>query len=798
GAIDRILAANHGSDDAAAAANSSAAAGELYAAAPYALSVDQAKAEGLRQADQAEEIFSRIFTLFALFAAGVGLLLVFLIFTILAAERRPEMGISRVIGMKRRDLIVLYLHEGTAYALVAAGLGVGLGIGIGASIVDLLNRVLTNYGFGLAFVVHPRVAAIAYGLGLLATWLTVMLACWWATRLTIASAIRDLPEPEEAPISAARLLLLPWGRLYRAMVYSRRPGYRMRAARRFAADLTASLLGAALAFCLRGPGLTLIGLLIARLSAAAGQSSVFAIGVTMALLGMTPTMRCLLRALRVRMRTADRISFTLAGALLVAYWSLPASAPARLGLPPLQTGIEIFFLAGVTMVLGAVWIAMYNLDALLRPLATVPRLPGRLTAAVRTAAAYTLHRPARTGLILAMFALVSFTLTVMEVVTDALQRDYGDVAAQTGGFDIRGDLLYNDPITSLKSAMRHSPYVDAHAFSFAGSQGYEPVGVVQLSAARPSWRLTYADVLAGDFLQGTTFHLLSRAAGYTSDAAVWTALRKQPGLALIGSDLLSGDVGAGLPTGGAGVPPPYTLGLPMAAGFAPVDVWMADPRGGSAIKLRIIGVADDAAGRHGGLIVPARALTRGGIPPILATQYFRVRPGQDVTRQARAIGSAFLEHGLQTTVLVNAVWAQRGPKILLARLLQGFVGLVLLLGIAGLAATALRSVAERRQQIGMMRALGMPRMVIRLAFLLESSMVALAGLGIGVALGLLLARNLFLADFFEQYQTGLTMRVPWEELGLIVVATYLAAMLATFLPAVFAGRVSPVEALIDR
>jgi ABC-type lipoprotein release transport system permease subunit len=65
-------------------------------------------------------------------------------------------------------------------------------------------------------------------------------------------------------------------------------------------------------------------------------------------------------------------------------------------------------------------------------------------------------------------------------------------------------------------------------------------------------------------------------------------------------------------------------------------------------------------------------------------------------------------------------------------------------------------------------------------------------------LGLLLARNLFLADFFEQYQTGLTMRVPWVELGAIVLATYLAAMLATFLPAVFAGRVSPVEALMDR
>jgi putative ABC transport system permease protein len=272
GEIDRILVVNRGVDADAEAANSFAARQELYGAAPYNLSVDDAKAEGLREADAAEEIFSRIFTLFALFTAGVGLLLVFLIFTILAAERRPEMGIGRVVGMKRRDLIVQYLFEGTIYALVAAGLGVGLGIAIGASIVALLDRVLDNYGFGLAFVVHPRVAAISYGLGLLATWLTVLLACWWATRLTISSAIRDLPEPDDASPNTRRMLLRPWIRLVRALIQNRGIGRRLRAMRRFAGDLALSLLGAVLALCLRGPGLTVIGLLIARLSADAGQS----------------------------------------------------------------------------------------------------------------------------------------------------------------------------------------------------------------------------------------------------------------------------------------------------------------------------------------------------------------------------------------------------------------------------------------------------------------------------------------------------------------------------------------------
>ena len=785
-AIDRILVVNRGTDDAAAAEASDAAASELYTAAPANLAIDKAKARGLRRAEQAQEIFSRIFTLFALFAAGVGLLLVFLIFTILAADRRPEMGIGRVVGLKRRDLVWMYLYEGTAYALIASALGLALGIGIGAGIVGALNLLLSNYGFTIQFVLHGRATAISYALGLLATWVTVVLACWWATRLTITSAIRDLPEPPELSPGPIRALLQPW---------RHRPSSLPRLIR----SALGSLVATAVALCLRGPGLLILGVAMAWFGVEQDATGPFAAGLTLAILGLTLAARALLRLTRSTPLLADRIAFSLGGALLVGYWSLPADAPTRLGLPALHAGIELFFLGGVAMVLGAVWLAMYNLDILVRPLAGALRLPGRTTAAVRTAVAYTLHRPARTGLILAMFGLVSFTLTVMAVVTDALQRTYGDVQAQTGGFDIRGDLLYDAPIGSLPAALRQGADIDPRAFSFAGSQTFQPVGVVQLSAPQPGWRLAYADVLDGDFLRGTGFALQYRAAGYPTDAAVWAALRHRPGVALIGSDLLPGAISplSSLPAG-AGLPALYTANWAGRPGFRPFSIWLADPRGGRSIKLRIIGVADDSDGRHGGVIVPNAALNRGGIPLVLATSYFRVRPGQDATAQARRLGSHFLEHGMQTTVLQNAVWVERGPKILLARLLQGFVGLVLLLGIAGLAATALRSVVERRQQIGMMRALGMPRRVIRLAFVLESSAIALAGLGIGVTLGLLLARNLFLADFFEQYQTGLTMQVPWRELSYVVAFTYLASLAATLIPAHLAGHVPPAEALMDR
>jgi hypothetical protein len=257
-AIDRVLVVNRGADDAAAAANSAGATADLYAAAPSNFEVDEAKAEGLRAAAQAQEIFTRIFTLFALFATGVGLLLVFLVFSLLAACRWPEMGIGRVVGMTWGDLIVMYLFEGTVYVIAATGLGVALGLGIGATIIAVLNRILDNYGFTLTFVVHHRFVILAHGLSMLATWLTAGIACWWVTRLTITSAIRDLLEPAEGAPGPWRLLQYSFWHLRGVFRTSRRVYLPLSLVRWLTADTPIRLLTIAIVLCAAGPGLLIL------------------------------------------------------------------------------------------------------------------------------------------------------------------------------------------------------------------------------------------------------------------------------------------------------------------------------------------------------------------------------------------------------------------------------------------------------------------------------------------------------------------------------------------------------------
>ena len=66
---------------------------------------------------------------FGLFSIAAGILLIFLIFVMLAAERRAEMGMARAIGMNRVHLTQMFLAEGMAYNLGSAAIGALLGLG---------------------------------------------------------------------------------------------------------------------------------------------------------------------------------------------------------------------------------------------------------------------------------------------------------------------------------------------------------------------------------------------------------------------------------------------------------------------------------------------------------------------------------------------------------------------------------------------------------------------------------------------------------------------------------------------
>ena len=106
-----------------------------------------------------------------------------------------------------------------------------------------------------------------------------------------------------------------------------------------------------------------------------------------------------------------------------------------------------------------------------------------------------------------------------------------------------------------------------------------------------------------------------------------------------------------------------------------------------------------------------------------------------------------------------------------------------------------RAVVERRQQIGVMRAIGFRTRMVQAAFLLESSFVAVTAIVVGTVLGLLLSWNIVQDTRRQPSWENLELVVPWLNLAIIFVVVYAVALLATLAPAVRASHIRPAEAL---
>ncbi|HEX2681623.1 MAG TPA: FtsX-like permease family protein, partial [Candidatus Dormibacteraeota bacterium] len=132
------------------------------------------------------------------FSLCVGVLLIFLIFVMLAAERRAEMGMSRAVGLKRRHLTQMFLFEGMAYTLGATVIGVALGVVVGFLMIGVLSTIFSGFypGFTLTYHVEWTSLVIAACLGILLTFAVVAVSAYRVSRLNIVAAIRDLDESE--------------------------------------------------------------------------------------------------------------------------------------------------------------------------------------------------------------------------------------------------------------------------------------------------------------------------------------------------------------------------------------------------------------------------------------------------------------------------------------------------------------------------------------------------------------------------------------------------------------------------
>lgn len=106
----------------------------------------------------------------------------------------------------------------------------------------------------------------------------------------------------------------------------------------------------------------------------------------------------------------------------------------------------------------------------------------------------------------------------------------------------------------------------------------------------------------------------------------------------------------------------------------------------------------------------------------------RLAPGTDARAFARQVEAALLPFGAQAEATSDLIGRATGIIRGFIRIIQGFMALGLVVGIAALGVVSYRAVIERRHQIGALRAIGYQRLMVAVGFLLESALVTSAGI----------------------------------------------------------------------
>jgi len=690
------------------------------------------KQNSVNSATTSAQSLSSFLIVLSTFVIVAGVVLIVNIFVMLAEERKSEMGMSRAVGMRRGQLTKMFLFEGSLYSAGAAFVGVFVGIAIAYVIVYVFATIIArffpvNLSEVLAsFTFTPESLFTAFTEGLLITYVTILFTSWRVSKLNIIRAIRNIPEPPRGV------------RTYTAL-------------------------------SLAGIVAIIIGTLVFEQSYGAKSAVEALVGPSIVIFGA---------GLILSRFLPNRYAFSITGIALLIQWGVPSLSWNN---PLIQTytfGVEIYFAGGILMVLGGVLLVMYNTDVALKGLHLFYRGRKTLTPIFRTALAYPENKRFRTAATVAMFSLVLFTVAAIASLTAEQNAALDNIVKiDSGGYDIitQGAV----PVSNFASMIRNNTALQnkvAAVIDFNNTillsandttigQSFQPALLLGADPDAPA---------ASNFFLTNTFQMSSMSRQYKTANETWKAVMTDPSKVVWSYGQVNNRG------------PPSSIPTPNVG-----DTLILTGLVGNNMVQKSVTVVGLVNGVFLNGIVSTKALLMDPFKVGTGSLSFvKVASGADPTSVASLLRKEFVSLNVDTVVIpvVLSGFLQIGQSF--EGLLQGFLGLGLVVGIAGLGIISIRSVAERRQEVGILRALGFRRRMILAVFVLENSYISLLGILIGILLGIDVGYA-----FAVSPNSGLTFVIPWQQILEIVGLAYALSMVATIGSARRAARIPPAEAL---
>lgn len=684
--------------------------------------VNPAKQNGLESAEEDSKSLGNLLLVASSFTVVAGTLLIINIFTMLAEERKKELGISRAIGMRRSNLIRAFTFEGVIYSLIAATFGTLIGLGIGWALINGFLGAIEDTGT-IPFYFKNSSVVIAFTLGTLITLGTVAYSASKISKLNIVRSIRSISEP----------------RLRKGSMKSVYQG---------------------IALIALGSLITLVGV--------SGEGSLVlqALGPSVLIMGACLVLR--------RWVTVEMTS-SIMGLGLVAYsvWGLFNLEPADDSDGMLGTVVVGLFLVG-----GSVLAIVSNSRAIVGGISLLLSRSPRGKAVGTPAIAYPLNKGFRTAMTIAMFGLIIFIVVVFSILGSIFNPD---ADGEKGGYDLIAtstmplDDIYNISFNGDGNGTSQVSYEtlmnriqDAH-----GVTQHYIYGDYVIDGELVSPYGTYYHGLMGideGFATHTEYGFSERSTDYASDRDTWLAVTQDPDLCIIDR---------------------FTWGNYPDIEIGSI-ITLADASGnGGSRNYTVIGIADEFAFSE--VFVQKEGL-RADFPMLTGDTMFlmTVKDGENQHKVAKDLEADLSAVGMDVSVFDDLIEEYNAAVDQIFSMFTMFMGLGLVVGVASLGVLAIRSVIERKQEIGIMRAIGYRKSMILGVFSTEMLFVTVVGILVGLGTGIITGYGIWKTSLSEY---ALDFVMPWDDVLMVIGVTIMAAIVCTFLPALKASRTNPAEAV---
>lgn len=699
---------------------------------PDVASIQNLEVEPLKQkyiaiADEAGQTLTGLLVFAGSLSIITGLLLITNIFTMLAEERRSELGMARAVGLTRGDLVRLFLFEGSLYAVVAAALGAVFGLGLAYAMIEILNGIIGRLASDLSFPpipFQPRFSSllIAFSIGALLTFLTIAVASHRQSRLNIVRAIRRIEEPER---TGDLLRGLAWG---------------------------LPTIGTGLAAIVLG----MLDNAVTRALVGNHAFSLLVFGALAVAIGALVA----LRAVVARRRLLPLVAGSLAAFYTGTYFLI--TKYANIGEANIVGPIR-----GVLLTLCVV-VLVIHADRPMRAFARMLARAKRLRAVALPAMSYPLHRKFRTGMTLAMFSVVILSIGFFSIFGGLFEVD---PARQTGGYDVEARTTLNVPDLAAydRGLIPAGTFTSTQHLTVFSTEDpdFITVGDERTGSFSDFRHQVYG--YDASFVADQEFRLLFRDEAYADDAAAYQAVLDDETLVIAAyqysTDSRNQDLANGIGD---------TLQMHL---------------GNETLSYTLIGIQEQY--HYPGVFLP-KPLVDGLFPTTSDLYLYRTAPGIDPAEAAKDLERNYRDVGMDAAASEQEVLREQESFRQILGAMKLFLGLGLIVGVLSLGIVTSRSVLERRQEIGMLRALGYTGRQVQGIFFIEVTATLLAGALVGIACAIVVTFGLWWAIIRD---LNYPYNIPWAEIGILLAASYVVALLATAVPIGRSAKVAPAEAL---